>query len=277
MRELVQGVFLEDQYPGVLLGAVAAEGSVLLIDTPLRIEDGREWLAALAPHGQPRYIVLLDHHPDRVLGARGLDLSVVAQAATRDEISEWPDIFRLNVPMGAEADRLRRVAGVTRAVPHLAFSDRLTLMLGETPVEIWHRPGPTEGASWVVYPARRVVFVGDAVSLREPPYLGEADIESWLKSLHELRGASFRKYRIISSRDGLLRKDALSSMSAFLRRIDGRLEKLGARGESAEATARLALQIGRTFRVASARREQVAQRLRSGLEALYTRRYLAAE
>ena len=30
MRELVQGVFLEDQYPGVLLGAVAAEGSVLL-------------------------------------------------------------------------------------------------------------------------------------------------------------------------------------------------------------------------------------------------------
>ena len=51
MREIVQGVFLEDRYPGVILGAVAADGGGLLIDTPLRIEDGREWLRGL---GGPR-------------------------------------------------------------------------------------------------------------------------------------------------------------------------------------------------------------------------------
>lgn len=277
MRELVQGVFLEDRYPGLILGAVAAEGQVLLIDSPLRIEDGREWLAALAPYGQPRYLVFLDHHPDRVLGARGLDLSIVAQAATRDEVAAWPDIFRLSAPIGAEADRLRRVAGVTRAVPHLSFSDRLTLLLGETPVEIWHRPGPTSGAAWVVFPARRVVFVGDAVALKEPPYLGDADIEAWLKGLHELRSAAFRRYRIVSSRDGVIRKEALASMASFLRKIDGRLQRLGDREEAPEATLRLAAQVGRGFRIPVARKEQVAQRLRSGLEALYTRRYLSSE
>jgi glyoxylase-like metal-dependent hydrolase (beta-lactamase superfamily II) len=277
MRELVPGVFLEDRYPGVILGAIAAEGEVVLIDTPLRLDDGREWLAALAPYGRPRYVVLLDHHPDRVLGARGLDLSIVAQAATREAVAAWPDVYKGGVAIGAEADRLRRVTGVTRAVPQLAFTETLTLMLGETPVELWHRPGPTSGACWVVFPSRKVIFVGDTVALKEPPYVGEADPEAWLQSLHELRGASFRKFRLVSSRDGVLKKESLANMASLLRKIDGRLERMVARGDAADATERLALQLGRSFRIASARKEQVAQRLQRGLEILYTRRYLAAE
>ena len=121
------------------------------------------------------------------------------------------------------------------------------------------------------------MFVGDTVALKEPPYLGEADLEAWLQSLHELRGASFRKFRLVSSRDGVLRKESLADMASLLRKIDGRLEKMLTRGEAADATARLAVQLGRTFRVASVRKEQVAQRLQRGLETLYTRRYLAAE
>jgi glyoxylase-like metal-dependent hydrolase (beta-lactamase superfamily II) len=176
-----------------------------------------------------------------------------------------------------EADRLRRVAAVSRAVPHNGFTETLTLMLGTTPIEIWHRPGPTAGASWVVFPTRRVVFVGDAVCLREPPYLGDAELEPWLAGLHELRGAFFRRYRIVSSRDGVVRKDSLAVMAAWLRRVDGRLQRMGERGDAAEATARFAQQIGKAYRVPAARKEQVAQRLHTGLEALYTRHYLAAE
>ncbi|HET7011513.1 MAG TPA: MBL fold metallo-hydrolase [Anaerolineales bacterium] len=273
MREVVQGVFLEDRYPGVILGAAAADGDVLLIDTPLRIEDGREWLGELGLRGRPRMVVLLDQHPDRVLGARGLDLAVIAHQATREAIAAWPDVYKPPMPMGAESDRLRRVAGIHRAVPHIAFTDTLTLMLGNTPVELWHRPGPTPGAIWVVLPAKRTIFVGDLVSLREPPYLGEADIDAWLESLHELRGAAFRKYRILSSRDGQVRGEAFSAMASFLRKVDGRLTRLQARGEPPEATAKLALQLARNYRVGSARKEAVAQRLRSGLATLYLRRY----
>ena len=273
MREIVQGVFLEDRYPGVILGAVAADGGVLLIDTPLRIEDGREWLAELAPYGRARLLVLLDQHPDRVLGARGLDLAVVAQQHTRDAVAAWPDVYKPGVAMGAESDRLRRVAGIHRAVPHVSFTESLTLMLGDTPVELWHRPGPTAGSAWVVLPTRRIVFVGDFVSLREPPYLGEADLEAWLAGLHELRSAAFRKYRILSSRDGVVRGEALPGMAAFLRKIDGRLTRLQARDEPSGATAKLALPLARTYRVGAARKELVAQRLRAGLEALYLHRY----
>ena len=215
MREVVQGVFLEDQYPGVILGAVAAGGEVLLVDTPLRIEDGREWLGELSAHGRSRMLVLLDSHPDRVLGARGLDLAVFAHQSTRETVASWPDVYRPSAGLGAEADRLRRVAGLHRA----------------------------------------------------------ADPKAWLEGLHELRGGAFRKYRILSSRDGVVRGEALPAMAAFLRKVDGRLTRMQARGEPAEATGRLAQQLARTYRVGAARKEMVAQRLRSGLETLYLRRY----
>jgi glyoxylase-like metal-dependent hydrolase (beta-lactamase superfamily II) len=273
MREIVQGVFLEDRFPGVILGAVAADSSVLLIDTPLRIEDGREWLGDLSSRGRVRVAVLLDQHPDRVLGARGLDLALVAHQLTREAVAGWPDVYKPGAGIGAESDRLRRVAGIHRAVPHVAFTETLTLMLGETPVELWHRPGPAPGSAWVVIPSRRTVFVGDFVSMREPPYLGEADIEAWLEGLHELRGAAFRRYRILSSRDGVVRAEAMASMASFLRKVDSRLTRLQARGETPEATARFAQQLARGYRLPAARKEQVALRLQVGLEALYVRRY----
>jgi hypothetical protein len=37
MREIVKGIFLQEGYPGVRLGAVVCDGAALLIDSPLRI------------------------------------------------------------------------------------------------------------------------------------------------------------------------------------------------------------------------------------------------
>src|SRR3989304_8671718 len=109
MRERAKGVFLQEGFPGVRLGAVVADGSALLIDSPLRMEDGREWLAEVGGRGRPRYLVLLDDHPDRVYGARGFDLALIAQSQAREAIAAWPDPLRGDAQLlGAEGDRLRR-------------------------------------------------------------------------------------------------------------------------------------------------------------------------
>ena len=47
MQKIVDGVYLEDGFPGVMIGAVPLGEGVLLIDAPLRPEDGRNWLATL--------------------------------------------------------------------------------------------------------------------------------------------------------------------------------------------------------------------------------------
>ncbi len=274
MRELSRGVYLEDRYPGVQLGAVAAGEQVLLVDSPLRLEDGRAWQADAGERGNLRYLALLDDHPDRVYGARGFDLALVAHRLAREAIVAWPDPVRAGHQLqGAEVDRLKRVSGLGRAVPHIGFDDELTLHLGRETLTLLHRPGPRPGSMWVVVPWARVVFVGDAVWIREPPYLGEADLESWLEALTELRGATFARYKIVSARDGVVRREAINKMAAFLRKIANRMQKLGERDEPSEAAGRLAAQLGKGFRVTASRKEQAQMRLRSGLEHLYDEHY----
>lgn len=272
MRELVKGVFVQDQYPGVRLGAVVVEGSALLIDSPLRIEDGRDWLAEIG--ARAKYLVLLDDHPDRVYGARGLDLPSVAQREAREAIATWPDTMRAGgLLQGAEVDRLKRVSGLTRAVPHIGFEDDLRLYLGDSILEVHHRPGPRPGSSWVVVPWARVVFIGDAIWLREPPYVGEADLDAWLETLATLRSTAFARYKIVSARDGLVARPAIAKMASFLRKVAHRMERLQDQGEDPSAAADLAPQLLKGFRVPAGRREQALERMRAGLTRLYEERF----
>ena len=267
MRKIAPGVYMETKFPGVHLGALVSAGETLLLDTPVRLEDGYRWLEDVTALGRPRFLVLLDHHPDRALGARGLDLPLVAHDVSGDRIGSWQDTFKGDAhPMGAEADRLKRATGVRRAIPELTFSETIRLHVGEMEVELVHRPGPTSGSIWAVVPQAKVVFVGDCVWVGEPPYLGEADIPSWLEALAELRGKRWRGYRIISSRNGLVQGPAINTMLRTLRRLRGGMRRLGSgRPLSEEAVTALAVQLARPFRLPPGRKARALQRLQSGL------------
>ncbi len=274
MRELAPGIFLENKYPGVRVAAVASSEGLLLVDCPTRAEDAREWVAALATQGRPRYLAVLDHHPDRVLGARGFDFPIIAHDLTRQAMQTWPDTFKGNSsPIGAEADRLKRITGVRRAIPEVTFADEIKIFLGEREIYFRHRPGPTAGAIWVDVPQARVVFIGDAVWVSEPPYLGEADLEAWLTMLESLRQRGLERGYLISAHDGRIGMDDIHAMARFLRKVPPRLERLHDKGRPAEAAASLAPRLLEGFRLSSARREQALLRLQTGLVRLYSRTY----
>lgn len=274
MLRIAPGVYLETKYPSVQLGIIVTDEGLLLIDSPPRVEDGRNWLATLKDYGEPRYMALLDSHPDRVLGARIFDLPLVAHDWTRQLMSNWSDIFKGGArPIGAEADHLKRITGVHNAVPDLTFSKCIILHLGDREVHLWHRPGPTPGSIWVVLPAAKVAFIGDAVTVAEPPFLGEADLEAWMNTLDDLRSSHMRAYKLISSRDGLVKRGDVNDMARFLRKIPWRLERLGVKRAPPEAAANYASQLLEGFKIPSARRDHVLLRLQVGLTRLYSRLY----
>lgn len=274
MQRLRSGAFFETRYPGPILGAVPSEAGILLIDCPPRTDDSKDWIAQLLPHGRPSYLAMLDHHPDRALGARAFDLPIIAHEATLSEMRGWPDAYKGAAhPIGAEADSLKRITGVGKAVPDLGFSDELELHLGERRVLFWHRPGPTAGAMWVVLPEAEVAFVGDLVSISEPPYVGQADIEAWLAALDELRTPAYEDFILISGRDGRVGRDELNAMARFVRKIPVRLERLEKRGDSPEAAERIARNLAKDFKLPNTRRDQVMLRLQTGLRSLYSRSY----
>jgi glyoxylase-like metal-dependent hydrolase (beta-lactamase superfamily II) len=173
MRKIAPDIFLETKYRGVQLGVIAEGGGLLLIDSPLFTEDGRSWLAELKGRGRARFLALLDGHPDRVIGARDLGVPILAHDRTRVEIREWPDTFKgATHQIGGECDQLKRIKGMQGAVPEITFSEEMLIELGDSEVVFWHRPGPTSGAIWALVPDEEVAFLGDCVTVSEPPYVG---------------------------------------------------------------------------------------------------------
>lgn len=272
MRKIRSGVLLETRYPGVIIGAVPSNDGLLLVDIPLRVEDGREWFGKLATTGRPRYLAMMDQHPDRVLGARGFEIPIVAQEETLQAMRGWPDAFKGGAkPIGAEADSLKRITGVHKAVPTLSFSHELMLHLGDRAVFFWHRPGPTPGSMWVVLPEAKIAFIGDTVTVSEPPYVGMADIEGWIEALDELRGAEFESYTLISGRDGQVSREDVNAMARFVRKLPVRLERLKKKGDPPEAAERMARGLMKSYKLPTARRDLVLLRLQAGLRNLAAR------
>jgi glyoxylase-like metal-dependent hydrolase (beta-lactamase superfamily II) len=238
MRKLARHVFLENEYVGVHVGLISVDDSLLLVDAPLLVDEAREWLEVISGKGRPRYLAFLDSHPDRVLGAINYDIPIIAHYGTMDEMRGWSDTFKGGAqPIGADADQFKRIVGVQKVVPDLAFSNEMSLYLNELELTFLHRPGPRDGSMWLLIPSAKAVFVGDFVTVSQPPYFGAADIDRWLKGLDNLRDSPLRDYKIISSRDGLVKRDDINNMARFLRKIPLRLKDLTG-GEGDEEIAR---------------------------------------
>lgn len=272
MLRILKGIYLEKDFPGVFLGAVVGkeEREAVLIDAPLRPEETSRWLETIGEKGEPRYAVLLDSHPDRALGLRHYGLPLVAHELTSAEMTAWPDTYKGGAqPVGGEADGLNRVTGVGESVPEVIFRDRMTIELPGRKVHLLHQPGPTPGAIWVEVPDKATVFIGDAVTVKEPPYIGNADVDAWLESLDVLRDSPFDEYKVISSRDGLIERDEINDMARFLRKIPVRLDRLEEREVPEESVRTIAEELIEDFSVIKARRDLALVRLERGLLRLF--------
>ncbi len=272
MRTILSGIYVESAYPAVVAGAIASQGQVLLVDAPLRADDARDWLSQVGEIGKPRFLAVMDHHPDRILASRNLDLPRIAHTTTSETVAHWPDTFKgAHQPVGSEVDRIKRITGMNKLTPDLTFTDSLLIHLGDQAVRFVHQPGPTQGAMWVVLEDRRVVFLGDTVTSSEPPFLGFARLDAWLQGLDRLRESPYKDFKLISGRDGLVDRDAVNNMARFLRKVPIRLERLDG-SASLEAKAEAAADdLLSDFKVSSSRRDLCRLRLQAGLMRLRRR------
>ncbi len=122
---------------------------------------------------------------------------------------------------------------------------------------------------WVLEDTTSVVFVGDAVTVDEPPYLGVSDIELWLDSLDDLRKLERDGYKVISAHGGRVDRDDINNMARFLRKVENRLEKLDKADDRDEAALEFADELIEDFKPAKQRAEIARLRLQTGLLDLY--------
>lgn len=277
MQEIASGIYYEQNYPGVTLGALALSRGTVMIDAPLRAEDGRSWRAALLNRngGIERLLVNLDAHPDRTIGARSLECSVIAHQRTAQIFRSRSTTFKgQSVDAGAEWETCTDLGSSRWAIPDLTFSRQLELHWDpKKTLVLEHHPGPAAEAVWAIIPQAGVIFVGDAVLVNQPPFIATADLVAWLETLQELLNGEYQGYTLVSGRGGPVSVKDVHAQRELLEEIDSRLSALGTHGAPPEETEKLIPSLLSRFKSVSARRDLFENRLRYGLYRYYNRRF----
>jgi len=276
MKKIDTDVFIETSYPGVTLGAVTFSEGTYMIDAPPRPDDGRSWLAALRSKGTSsnRMLIHLDAHPDRTLGGRALESSVLAHEETAALFRRRPAIFKAqNECSGAEWETCSGLSGLRWLAPTLTFSQSAVLHGGQHEVVLELHPGPEPGAIWVILPEKQIVFVGDAVVPKQPPFLGHANIDAWVDALDLLLKKPYSEYTVISGRGGPVPEKQIRELRRFLKDVERRLGRLAKRKAPPQETAKLVPKLLSKYKYPGKRSEVYADRLQYGLLHYYRKHY----
>ena len=279
MHQIEPGIYYEDLYAGVTLGALILPHGIIMVDAPLRAEDARSWRSTLTnlSIGSNRVLINLDAHLDRTLGSRALDSTIVAHQTTAEVFRNRPSVFKgHSADSGAEWEVSNDVFGTRWALPDITFSERLHFLWGGPEVILEHHPGPTLGSIWVIIPSAKVMFVGDTILYDQPPFLASADLQAWIESL-ELLKDSYKQYSIISGRGGPNDVKDIRTQLKTLKKILQGMERLAKRNAPPDKTEGMIPNLISDMSIPPQRREHYIQRLRHGLYYYYSQHYQPLE
>ncbi|MGE0153348.1 MAG: MBL fold metallo-hydrolase [Reyranellaceae bacterium] len=213
-------------------GIVIGDEAVMVIDTqatPVMAQDVIRRIREVTD--KPiRYVVLSHYHAVRVLGASAYGADhVIASEATREmivergqqdylsEVQRFPRLFR----------SVETIPGLTW--PTITFTDRMTLFMGRTEVQIIHAGrGHTRGDTIVWLPKERVLFSGDLVEYGATPYCGDAHLQDWPQTLQKLR--ELKPLALVPGRGDALTseravEDGLAGTQAFVTELYEEVKK----------------------------------------------------
>src|SRR5258708_29615619 len=264
MQPIADSVYMEDHYLGVTLGVIQQPRGLIQIDAPPAPEDSRAWRAALMGlgAGAERVLVTLDAHPDRTLGGRTMDCTVLAHEKTAAVFRSRPTTFKAQGnETGSDWETIPGLGTVRWAPPEISFTNQMALHWGEKPVMFEHHAGPTNGSIWVIVPEDKVVFVGDTVLKNQPPFLAHADLPAWIEGLEILLSPKYRGYTFVSGRGGTASTSAIKAQLELIGQLPAPLEKMAARGPRPDATEHLVELFGAQFKASASRHKQYVQRL----------------
>ena len=274
MQEITQNIIIDTSFPGVTLGAINAPHGLILIDAPLRQEDIRSWRSALLNQsgGVDRVLINMDAHPDRTLGARSMECTVVGHEDMAYVFRNRPTTFKAaNSETGAEWEQLPNLGVIRWSPPEISFTHGMQIYWGGTPILLEHRPGSATGALWVHIPDEKVIFLGDAVVKDQPPFISHADLPKWIENLEELLTFQFREYLLISGRNGLIAYEDVRRQISFLQKLLPLADKLAETKNNNELIEKAIPDLLSGFTIPVEKTLQYTQRLRFGLTHLHSR------
>lgn len=274
MQEIADGVLIETALRGVTLGAIRTEEGFVLIDAPTFPSDAESWRKTLQAYADLPIlaVIMLDSHRDRLLGPSWFNAPMlIAHRMTLDVVSSLSNAYVSTIAnlVGTNAIERSRLLGGKILHPTITFGDLLRLHFGDLTIHLQHRPGPTSGSMWVYLEDQQVIFAGDSLVVKTPPYLTSPFSKAWLEALAQLE-QEWNRAKIISGRSDLATIEDIVPLRAYLELARERVQALY---ENRRPLSEIASLISRLMDLYPPPHEyeldEVQQRIRTGLQFIY--------
>lgn len=280
MEELANNILIESSFPGVVLGAFLFDKGMLMVDAPFREEDQRIWVTTLTgmEKNKNRMLIMLDPHLDRTVGIRAMEATIIGHEISADILQNRPASARSqDIDAGADWEPFELPVNIRWVVPDLVFSDSLTIHIGSHPIRLSHHPGSHKAGIWLRDDENKVLFVGDSVVQHQPPFLGCADIDHWLKDLALLESEAYQGYKVVSGRNGVVRVRYLNKLKEFLTDVKKLVERSAKKKAPVEALIDEVPRLLRTLNINKSLSQLYYNRLAWGLDQYYQNHYKKSE
>jgi hypothetical protein len=279
MEEIASNVYLEMEFPRVVLGILKLDHGMVMIDSPFRLPDTQSWMAKLRHFGMGMEALhlLLDAHVDRTLMTHAMETDVIIHEDACDIIRNRSASSRSQeLEIGPDWTHTELPSGTRFFIPRMTFSDEVLIHWGEKPLVISHRAGSHYAGAWLIHDAQKVVFVGDSVVIDQPPFLAKANLDCWIGDLNWLSSPRFEDYQIVSSRSGLIQPESIRKMAELLTDIEEQLGELSKQGSPIAGVPDLSLQLLKKMDYDPKDQDRYYHRLTRGLE-LYLKRHYSRQ
>jgi cyclase len=234
LTEVKPGVFAAIARPGDEdsvgnAGFVIGSDAVLVVDTFATPKAAEQLLTQIRKKTpRPiRWLIDTHHHRDHWGGN-----SVFAKAGAvvvSTENARARILARLQQDPGPGDAKARRLDP-----PSVTYRDALSIWLGDRRVDVFTKPGHTDGDSLVSVPDADVLFGGDLLQKETAPNLSDANTGAWIQTLDEL-APRFPSATIVPGHGGVAKPLDIRGLRDFLSTLRLSVAKELCEGKSGDA------------------------------------------
>ncbi|MFA5260758.1 MAG: MBL fold metallo-hydrolase, partial [Candidatus Omnitrophota bacterium] len=229
----------KDKSCGANAGIIIGQDGIVVVDTLISSKEARRFIRDIRSVSRKpiKYVINTHYHPDHAFGNcefSRLGAVIIAQKNDKQAMKNTAEESLKNIGFfGLTPEDMK---GTKPAYPVLTYGDKMEIDLGDQKIELIHaRHCHTDGDTLVYLPDKKILFTGDILFTNYHPFLGEGNIDEWVRELDNMKAMDVEK--IIPGHGPLSGKKDLEDMKGYLRLFDQRAKELAASSDDAQEIA----------------------------------------
>ena len=221
---------------GANAGIIIGKDGIVVIDTLVSAKEAKRFIRDIkAISKKPiKYVVNTHYHLDHTFGNSEfakLGALIISHTNDGNNLKIHGETALKNAKNYGLSEK--DMKGTKIAYPALTFNDRMEIDMGDQKIEMFFiGHSHTDGSILAYLPDKKVLFAGDILFTNYHPFIGDGNIEEWVKALDYIITMDVEK--IIPGHGPLSNKKDIEDMKNYLIAFDMKAKELAAKSNDVE-------------------------------------------